>query len=204
MRSYVLSGDTAHYDGVIAAFESRGLKVIPAFATGLDQRPAIERFFMKNGKPAIDALVSLSGFSLVGGPAYNDAKAAEEMLARARCALSRGTARRVPDAGRMGRLRARAAPDRDHHDDRHPRTRRRHGRRGLRRPQRCGRRASAACASMPSAPRCWPRAWPSSWRCARRRRPSARSPSCCSTSRPMPVPPARRPSSRCSNRSSTR
>lgn len=82
MRSYVLSGDTAHYDGVIAAFESRGLKVIPAFATGLDQRPAIERFFMKNGAPAIDALVSLSGFSLVGGPAYNDAKGAEEMLAR--------------------------------------------------------------------------------------------------------------------------
>jgi len=82
MRSYVLSGDTAHYDGVIAAFESRGLKVIPAFATGLDQRPAIERFFMKNGKPAIDALVSLSGFSLVGGPAYNDARAAEDVLAR--------------------------------------------------------------------------------------------------------------------------
>ncbi|MCA3555771.1 magnesium chelatase subunit H [Aestuariivirga sp.] len=82
MRSYVLSGDTAHYDGVIAAFESRGLKVIPAFATGLDQRPAIERFFMKNGKPAIDALVSLSGFSLVGGPAYNDARAAEDMLVK--------------------------------------------------------------------------------------------------------------------------
>jgi magnesium chelatase subunit H len=82
MRSYVLSGDTAHYDGVIAAFESRGLKVIPAFATGLDQRPAIERFFMKNGQPAIDALVSLSGFSLVGGPAYNDAKGAEEALAQ--------------------------------------------------------------------------------------------------------------------------
>jgi magnesium chelatase subunit H len=82
MRSYVLSGDTAHYDGVIAAFESRGLKVIPAFATGLDQRPAIERFLMRDGKPSIDALVSLSGFSLVGGPAYNDAKAAEDMLAR--------------------------------------------------------------------------------------------------------------------------
>jgi magnesium chelatase subunit H len=82
MRSYVLSGDTAHYDGVIAAFESRGLKVVPAFATGLDQRPAIERFFMKNGKPAVDALVSLSGFSLVGGPAYNDAKAAEDILVK--------------------------------------------------------------------------------------------------------------------------
>ena len=82
MRSYVLSGDTAHYDGVIAAFESRGLKVIPAFATGLDQRPAIERFFVKDGRPMIDALVSLSGFSLVGGPAYNDARAAENILAR--------------------------------------------------------------------------------------------------------------------------
>ena len=82
MRSYVLSGDTAHYDGVIAAFESRGLKVIPAFATGLDQRPAIERFFMKNGASAIDALVSLSGFSLVGGPAYNDARAAEDILVK--------------------------------------------------------------------------------------------------------------------------
>lgn len=82
MRSYVLSGDTAHYDGVIAAFESRGLKVIPAFATGLDQRPAIERFFMNDGSSAIDALVSLSGFSLVGGPAYNDARAAEDMLVK--------------------------------------------------------------------------------------------------------------------------
>ena len=27
-------------------------------------------------------MVSLTGFSLVGGPAYNDAKAAEDMLAR--------------------------------------------------------------------------------------------------------------------------
>jgi magnesium chelatase subunit H len=82
MRSYLLSGDTAHYDGVIAALETRGLKVIPAFATGLDQRPAIERFFMKDGHPTIDALVSLSGFSLVGGPAYNDARAAEDILAK--------------------------------------------------------------------------------------------------------------------------
>ena len=37
---------------------------------------------MKNEKPAIDALVSLSGFSLVGGPAYNDARAAEDMLVK--------------------------------------------------------------------------------------------------------------------------
>jgi magnesium chelatase subunit H len=82
MRSYVLSGDTGHYDGVISALEARGLKVIPAFATGLDARPAIERFFGKNGVTQVDAVVSLTGFSLVGGPAYNDAKAAEDMLAK--------------------------------------------------------------------------------------------------------------------------
>ncbi|WP_194743675.1 magnesium chelatase subunit H [Thermaurantiacus tibetensis] len=82
LRSYVLGRDSGHYDGVIRALEARGLRVIPAFASGLDQRPAIERFFMERGRPTIDALVSLTGFSLVGGPAYNDARAAEEILAR--------------------------------------------------------------------------------------------------------------------------
>ncbi|VWX55588.1 Magnesium-chelatase subunit H [Burkholderiales bacterium 8X] len=81
MRSYVLAGNADHYNGVITALEARGLRVIPAFATGLDQRPAIEAFFYSEGRPAIDALVSLTGFSLVGGPAYNDAKAAEDILA---------------------------------------------------------------------------------------------------------------------------
>jgi magnesium chelatase subunit H len=81
MRSYVLAGNAAHYDGVIAALESRGLSVVPAFSAGLDQRPAVERFFMKDGRATVDAIVSLTGFSLVGGPAYNDARAAEAVLA---------------------------------------------------------------------------------------------------------------------------
>jgi magnesium chelatase subunit H len=80
MRSYILADNTAHYDAVIAAFESRGLRVIPTFASGLDARPAVEAFFKKNGAPSIDALVSLTGFSLVGGPAYNDSTSASEML----------------------------------------------------------------------------------------------------------------------------
>ena len=82
MRSYVLAGNTGHYDGVIKALESRGLRVIPAFSSGLDARPAVEQFFFNHGKPCVDALVSLTGFSLVGGPAYNDAAAAQEVLAR--------------------------------------------------------------------------------------------------------------------------
>ena len=81
LRSYLLAGNTGHYDGVIKAFEAKGLRVIPAFASGLDQRPAIERFFMQHGRASVDAVVSLTGFSLVGGPAYNDAKAAEDILA---------------------------------------------------------------------------------------------------------------------------
>ena len=66
---------------MIASLEAQGLNVIPAFASGLDARPAMERFFMRDGVPQVDAVVSLTGFSLVGGPAYNDAHAAEEALA---------------------------------------------------------------------------------------------------------------------------
>jgi magnesium chelatase subunit H len=81
LRSYVLAGNAAHYDGVIEAFEAKGLRVIPAFASGLDSRPAMERYFMQNGVSTVDTVVSLTGFSLVGGPAYNDAHAAADALA---------------------------------------------------------------------------------------------------------------------------
>jgi magnesium chelatase subunit H len=82
LRSYLISGNAAHYDGAIRAMEARGLRVIPAFSSGLDARPAIERFFLENGVPTVQAVVSLTGFSLVGGPAYNDSRAAETLLAR--------------------------------------------------------------------------------------------------------------------------
>jgi magnesium chelatase subunit H len=81
LRSYALSNNARHYDGVIAALEARGLQAIPAFASGLDQREAVQRYFMRDGVSTVDAVLSLTGFSLVGGPAYNDARAAEEVLA---------------------------------------------------------------------------------------------------------------------------
>jgi magnesium chelatase subunit H len=76
MRSYVLAGNTAHYDAVIHALEGRGLRVIPAFAAGLDNRSVVARYF----QGGVDAVASLTGFSLVGGPAYNDAASARTML----------------------------------------------------------------------------------------------------------------------------
>lgn len=76
LRSYILAKDTAHYDAVIRGLQAKGLAVLPAFAGGLDGRPAMDAYFQ--GK--IDTLVSLSGFSLVGGPAYNDSDAAVAAL----------------------------------------------------------------------------------------------------------------------------
>ena len=80
LRSYVLADDRAHYDAVIRAFEAKGIAVVPAFAGGLDGRPAIDAFFRDSHGTRIDAMVSLTGFSLVGGPAYNDSPAAVAAL----------------------------------------------------------------------------------------------------------------------------
>jgi magnesium chelatase subunit H len=80
-RSYLLAENTAHYVAIVRAFEMRGLRVVPAFASALDARPAIARYFRDDhGRPSIDALVNLTGFSLVGGPAYNDADAGQIVL----------------------------------------------------------------------------------------------------------------------------
>ncbi|MDT8857900.1 magnesium chelatase subunit H [Paracoccaceae bacterium Fryx2] len=80
LRSYILASDCAHYDAVIEALEAKGLAVVPAFAGGLDGRPAMDAYFRTASGSAVDTLISLTGFSLVGGPAYNDSPAAVEAL----------------------------------------------------------------------------------------------------------------------------
>ncbi|HEX4935094.1 MAG TPA: magnesium chelatase subunit H, partial [Gemmatimonadaceae bacterium] len=81
-RSYLLARNTEHYQAAIAALEHRGVSVVPAFASALDARPAVHAFFTDaHGRPTIDALVNLTGFSMVGGPAYNNAAAARDTLA---------------------------------------------------------------------------------------------------------------------------
>jgi magnesium chelatase subunit H len=82
MRSYLLAGNTAHYDAVIRALEAQGMRAVPAFAAGLDNGPVVEEWFLSERGVRIEALVSLTGFSLVGGPAYSDAPRAAELLDR--------------------------------------------------------------------------------------------------------------------------
>ena len=76
--------------------------------------------------------VSLTGFSLVGGPAYNDAQAPPRtLLAALDVPYIAAHPARVPDAGTMGGRRARPAAGGKHHDGGDPRTRRRHLRRSI-------------------------------------------------------------------------
>jgi magnesium chelatase subunit H len=82
MRPQVISKTTKHYDALIQAIEAEGLSVIPAIATLMDNREAASKFFveMPGGKPRVSQIVSLTGFSFVGGPAMNDSAAAAEFL----------------------------------------------------------------------------------------------------------------------------
>ena len=108
MRPQIVSNTRQHYDGLIRAIEAEGLSVIPAISTLMDNRQACEKFFIDrsearegrrqkaegrkqkatdNGRltdserrPRVSQIVSLTGFSFVGGPAMNDSEAAAEYL----------------------------------------------------------------------------------------------------------------------------
>jgi magnesium chelatase subunit H len=83
LRSYLLAGNSGHYDGVICRHARRRAcgwcRRSPAGWTRVRPSSASS---CRTAVPPCDAVVSLTGFSLVGGPAYNDAQAAEEVLAR--------------------------------------------------------------------------------------------------------------------------
>jgi magnesium chelatase subunit H len=109
MRPQIVSNARKHYDGLIRAIEAEGLSVIPAISTLMDNREACRRFFLepqskvqtaksvgqsseakptnngrlptdKNPQSRVSQIVSLTGFSFVGGPAMNDSEAATEFL----------------------------------------------------------------------------------------------------------------------------
>ncbi len=107
MRPQVVSKTTKHYDALIHAIEGEGLSVIPAISTLMDNREACRKFFLDNNSSPrskvqspksktqttdngqlttdsmhsrVSQIVSLTGFSFVGGPAMNDSLAASEFL----------------------------------------------------------------------------------------------------------------------------
>lgn len=104
MRTNIVSGSRQHYDGLIRAIEREGLGVLPVISTFMDNREAVARFLLdetarelrsdkrstgsnlKGGlasdssKPRVSQLLTLTGFSFVGGPANNDSEAAVKFL----------------------------------------------------------------------------------------------------------------------------
>ncbi len=102
MRPQIISNTRKAYDGLIRAIEAEGLAVLPATSTLMDNREACEKFFVErvqsskskvesqsgNGKSEAESvptsrvsqIVSLTGFSFVGGPAMNDSEAAAKFL----------------------------------------------------------------------------------------------------------------------------
>ncbi len=90
-RTHLVTGDDAHYVALVQEFEAMGAKVIPVFAGGLDFSKPVDAYFYetstlnkgnKEGTPLIDAVVSLTGFALVGGPARQDHPKAIDSLKR--------------------------------------------------------------------------------------------------------------------------
>ncbi|HWT01869.1 MAG TPA: cobaltochelatase subunit CobN [Pyrinomonadaceae bacterium] len=100
MRPQVVSNTRKAYDGLIRAIEAEGLAVLPVTSTLMDNREACEKYFVdevRSPKPKaqsrkqdetgsaeraarVSQVVSLTGFSFVGGPAMNDSPAAVEFL----------------------------------------------------------------------------------------------------------------------------
>jgi magnesium chelatase subunit H len=84
-RTHLVTGDDAHYVAMVQELEYLGARVIPVFAGGLDFSKPVESYFYDPLNPEqslVDAVVSLTGFALVGGPARQDHPKAIESLQR--------------------------------------------------------------------------------------------------------------------------
>jgi len=80
-KSHIATKDDGHYVSFVQELEQRGAKVICSYTGGLDfSAPA--RDYLSNeytGEGQVDVLVNLTGFSLVGGPASQDAKKSQRV-----------------------------------------------------------------------------------------------------------------------------
>ncbi|MGF1490176.1 MAG: magnesium chelatase subunit H [Prochloraceae cyanobacterium] len=85
-RTHLVTGDDAHYVAMVQELEAMGARVVCVFAGGLDFSKPVDTFFWDkvggNDIPLVDAVISLTGFALVGGPARQDHPKAIESLKR--------------------------------------------------------------------------------------------------------------------------
>ncbi|HLO84247.1 MAG TPA: magnesium chelatase subunit H [Nostocaceae cyanobacterium] len=83
-RTHLVTGDDAHYVAMVQELEALGARVVPVFAGGLDFSKPVDAYFYEptTKLPLVDAVVSLTGFALVGGPARQDHPKAIESLKR--------------------------------------------------------------------------------------------------------------------------
>ncbi|MBH8551008.1 magnesium chelatase subunit H [Nostocaceae cyanobacterium CENA357] len=83
-RTHLVTGDDAHYVAIVQELESLGAKVLPVFAGGLDFSKPVDAYFYEpnTNTQLVDAVISLTGFALVGGPARQDHPKAIESLKR--------------------------------------------------------------------------------------------------------------------------
>ena len=82
-RTHLVTGDDAHYVAMVQELECLGARVIPVFAGGLDFSKPVDEYFhdpLHQDRTIVDAVVSLTGFALVGGPARQDHPKAIESL----------------------------------------------------------------------------------------------------------------------------
>merc|ERR1719181_63891 len=79
-KSHINTGDAGHYVSLISELEARGAKVVCIYSGGLDFSGPVKEYFFRQGGVAVDSVINLTGFALVGGPASQDHPKAVDTL----------------------------------------------------------------------------------------------------------------------------
>merc|ERR1719247_1560230 len=79
-KSHINTGDAGHYVSLISELEARGAKVVCIYSGGLDFSGPVKEYFYRMGGVAVDSVINLTGFALVGGPASQDHPKAVDTL----------------------------------------------------------------------------------------------------------------------------
>jgi magnesium chelatase subunit H len=79
-KSHINTNDAGHYVSMVSELEARGAKVVCIYSGGLDFSGPMAEYFYRKGLVAIDSVINLTGFALVGGPASQDHPKAIETL----------------------------------------------------------------------------------------------------------------------------